>query len=161
MSIPSGLLTRPRATTGSLSSSLSRNSCIRSGSSSIPAEASRKSAASCGSNLSPGSPLSLIQSRASDSYDPWIGPAAARGRRCPSSKAVVRSCRFRSVRVSVASALMSKLTISVEPPTAASRVSRSSRTVPPLGRMSRMLNSDSRSVAANPSPIVTASTTTM
>ena len=159
-SLPAGSLTRLRATAGSLASSLSRKSCISSGSSSNPADASRKSAASSGSYLSPGSPLSSVQSRTSSPYDTWIGPAAACGRRCSSSKAVVRSCRFRSVRVSEASAFTSTLAISVEPPTAASRLSRSFSTVPLLGRMSRMLKPDSSPVAANPSTVVSASTTT-
>lgn len=76
-----------------------------------------------------------------------IGPAAAPGRSLSSLKAFVRSCRLRSVRVSVASAFTSTLYISVEPPMVASRVFKSSSNPPPLGRMSRMLNSDSRSVA--------------
>ena len=107
--MPSGLLTNRCPKVGSFSSSLSRNFCISLASSSTPAEASWKSAASSGSYLSPDSPLSLVQSRTSNSYDAWIGPAAAAGRRISSANAISRSRMFRNVRVSVASALISTL----------------------------------------------------
>ena len=160
VSMPFGSLIRKRASSGSLSTSLSTNSCINSGSSSTPGEASRKSTSNSGSYLSPGSPESVVQSRTSASYDPWIGPAAAFGRRSSSSKAFVRSWRFRSVRVFVNSAFTSMVPSSVEPPTAASRVFMSSSTPPPRGRTSLMLNSESSPVDAYPKAAVTRSTPT-
>ena len=78
VSTPSGSLTRKWARPGSLTTSLSTSSCIRSGSSSTPGEASRKSASSSGSYLSPGSPESVVQSRMTASYDPCIGPRGGR-----------------------------------------------------------------------------------
>ena len=103
----------------------------------------------------------MIQSRNTNSYEAKIRPAAAAGRRAGSSKADSKSRMFSSVRVSVASAFTITLAISVEPPTAVSRVFKSVNTLPPLGKRSRMLYSDSRPVAANPKAAVTATTTIM
>ena len=75
---------------------------------------SRKSAASSGSYLSPGAPLSLVQSSTKQliGHQDW---PRSRGWAQPfTAKALVRSSRFRSVRVSVASAFRSTLANSVE-----------------------------------------------
>ena len=120
--------------------------------------AARAMRCNSGSKLSPSPPLSVIQSTNRMPRDDWMSPTAPWGRRRPSLNASPKSTRLRMVRSSVSSALISMLTVSVWPPKAASRVSRSRTASPPEGRKSRLLNSVSMFRDATPSRIVTTAT---